>query len=131
MRRTVHSLGHALRGLAHAFRHERNLSLFLLLHASLTLFIAALSHHPAGVAVPLIILSFFGAFFLVIELLNTSIERLADTFDDTEKKRHAGHYHPGIKITKDVASGASLIALCIYGVIAIMLIVTIVRFPML
>lgn len=63
----------------------------------------------------ILILSLFGGFFVVIELLNTAIERLADTFDDYEKKHRGGHYHPGIKMTKDVGAAASLVALLLYG----------------
>lgn len=63
----------------------------------------------------IIILSLLGGFFIVVELLNTAIERLADTFDDCEKKHRGGHYHPGIKMTKDVAASASLVALSMYG----------------
>jgi len=56
----------------------------------------------------------FAGFFVVIELLNTAIERLADTVDDCEKTHRGGHYHHGIKLTKDVAAAAALIALLLY-----------------
>lgn len=71
---------------------------------------------PAQSILFILILSLVGGFFIVIELLNTAIERLADTFDDYEKKHRGGHYHPGIKMTKDVGASASLVALFLYGI---------------
>lgn len=63
----------------------------------------------------LLIATFIAGLFVVTELFNTAIERLADTIDDCEKKRNGGHYHLGIKQTKDVASAAALIMLLLYA----------------
>jgi diacylglycerol kinase len=113
MKRAARSLGFAVSGLVHAFRHERNLKLFALGHIIVCLMFIGVLQDTALVYI--IILSILGGFFIVVELLNTAIERLADTFDDCEKKHRGGHYHPGIKMTKDVAAAASLVALSIYG----------------
>lgn len=110
MKKSFNSLGHALRGLSHAIREERNLRAFILGHTALLLL---------GIILRIDILSLFLAtfiagLFITVELLNTAIERLADTIDDCEKKRNGGHYHLGIKQTKDVASAAALIMLVVY-----------------
>ncbi len=124
MKRTTKSLGFALSGLGHAFLHERNLRLFSLGHILVCLVIGIFL--DIDLAFPFIIgLSFIGGFFVVIELLNTAIERLADTVDDCEKTHREGHYHPGIKLTKDVAAAASLVALLLYvAIVVIMLSLT-------
>ncbi len=120
MKRTVRSFGFALAGLSHAFLHERNLRLFLLAHILLCTISVMIFR---AIEIPLIIgMTLMGLFFIVIELLNTAIERLADTFDDCEKTHRGGHYHPGIKITKDVAAGASLIALLLYVLSVVLMI---------
>lgn len=111
MKKSFQSLGHALRGLSHAVQEERNLRFFIAGHVVLLLI---------GIIVRVDLLSLFLAtfvagFFVVTELLNTAIERLADTIDDREKTRNGGHYHLGIKQAKDVASAASLIMLILYG----------------
>lgn len=107
MKKTARSLGFAVSGLIHAIRHERNLKLFLLAH----IVILALGLWLQLTIIEWIVVLVFAAMFMIVELLNTSLERLADTVDDMEKDRKGGHYHPGIKMTKDVAASASLIAL--------------------
>ncbi len=110
MKKSLLSLGHAIHGLTHAIKTERNLRLFVFGH--LLLMLVAL---VARVDLFSILASTFVAgLFITVELLNTAIERLADTVDDCEKKRNAGHYHHGIKLTKDVGSAASLIMLTLY-----------------
>ncbi len=110
MKKSVQSLGHALRGLSHAVKEERNLRAFLIGHTILLLL---------GIIVridflSLLIVTFIAGLFVAVELLNTAIERLADTVDDCKKTSLGGHYHIGIKQTKDVASAASLIMLIVY-----------------
>lgn len=109
MQKTARSLGFAISGLVHAIRTERNLQLFVLAHI---LIIAAGMLLRFNVFEWLLV-GFFGGFFVTAELLNTAIERLADTVDDLEKQRQTGHYHHGIKYTKDIGAAASLIALII------------------
>ncbi len=110
MKKTAKSLGYSIVGLTHAIKSEKNLRHFLLAHALLMLI---------GIWIRMdifVLLSacIFAGFFVVIELLNTAIERLADTVDDCEKTHRGGHYHHGIKLTKDVAAAAALIALLLY-----------------
>lgn len=117
MKRTVHSLGYSIAGLIHAIKSEKNLRHFLLAHILLML---------TGIwfridFFSLVILTIMACFFVIVELLNTAIERLADTVDDCEKTHRGGHYHHGIKLTKDVAAAASLVALLLY--IALMLMI--------
>ena len=113
MRRAFGSFRHSLHGLTHAMRHERNLHLFLILHCIVCGTFLVIGQGTAIIF--LIFLSMPAALFFIVELLNTALERLADTFDDYEKKHRGGHYHPGIKMTKDVAAAGSLIALCLYS----------------
>jgi len=117
MKRTAKSLGFALSGLAHAVKEERNVQLFLLANVVVVLAIIALRIHPSV----MVLLVPCAGLFLMVELFNTAIERIADTIDDCEKKRNAGHYHPGIKQAKDVASAASLIALTFYVFVLILI----------
>ncbi len=110
MEKTVKSFGHSIEGFVEAWKYEQNLRKFVIGHLALVLL---------GIAVgidlfSLILLSLAAGFFIVVELLNTAIERLADTIDDREKTKQAGHFHPGIKMTKDVGAAASLVALIIY-----------------
>jgi diacylglycerol kinase len=115
MKKTIHSLRSAVEGLIHALKTERNLRHFLLGHILLMLIGIWM-----GIDFLLVLfLSIFAAFFIVVELMNTAMERLTDTIDDLEKSRSGGHYHAGIKMAKDVAAASSLIALMIYGAIII------------
>ena len=107
MKNTKQSFGYAVSGLAHALLHEENLRRFSVVQILCC---------GAGLFWNLSRGEWFGliasaTIFLIAELLNTAIERLADTIDDLEKRRNAGHYHSGIRITKDVAASASLVAL--------------------
>jgi diacylglycerol kinase len=67
------------------------------------------------------ILLIAGGLFLAVELMNTAMERLVDTLDDYQKQLLGSHFHLGLKMAKDVASGASLVSLTI--VIAVILII--------
>lgn len=117
MKKTARSLGYSLAGLKHAVQSERNLQLFLAAQVVVILISLWL-----GVdIVSLTIMIVFGLGFLIVELVNTAIERLADTVDDEQKKERSGHYHLGIKQTKDVAAAASLIALLVDGCVVILM----------
>lgn len=119
MKKTARSFGFAASGLKHAIMHERNLRLFLIAHAVIAL--AGLWFGLA--AIEWIIVITFAAMFIIVELLNTAFERLADTVDDIEKDRKGGHFHPGIKMTKDVAAAASLVALGIDALVLVLIFV--------
>ncbi len=117
MRLTLKSLRHALHGLKHAVSTERNIRGFLIL-ALCMIVVAALFRFqlPEWIILLLLLLS-----FLVIELINTAIERITDTIDDERKLAQGGHFHPGIKSAKDVAAAASLLALLIVSIIILLL----------
>lgn len=117
MKKIAHSLGYSIAGLIHAIKSEKNLRHFLLAHILLML---------TGIwfridFFSLVILTIMACFFVIVELLNTALERLADTIDDIEKTHRGGHYHHGIKLTKDVAAAASLVALLLYGITVLLI----------
>lgn len=126
MKKTAKSLGHSLEGLRHAWNNETNLRRFILAQALLIILAVALGGDIGSI----IMLLIFGGMFVVVELLNTAIERLADTFDDDEKKKHGGHWHPGIKMTKDVAAAAALIALIIDACVVVLIYIPLIVFTM-
>ncbi len=111
MKRTRKSFGHAVEGLVHAIKYETNLRRFVLGHALLLVLGILVRVDPFA----LIIATMAAGFFVTIELINTAIERVTDTFDDHLKTARGGHEHPGVKMAKDVGSAASLVALAIYG----------------
>lgn len=110
MQKSIKSLGHSIEGFIEAWKYERNLRTFVVGHLALLLLGVACNIDLFS----LLILTFAAGLFLVVELLNTAIERLADTIDDCKKVQEKGHFHPGIKMTKDVGAAASLIALLLY-----------------
>lgn len=116
MKKTFKSFGHAVHGLIHAISTERNLKFFILGHTALLTLAIAFRIDLLSILAS----TFIAGLFVTVELLNTAIERLADTVDDCEKQRNAGHYHHGIKLAKDVSSAASLVMLTLYvGCIAL------------
>jgi diacylglycerol kinase len=117
----IKSFGFSLSGLWHAISHERNIQLFLYGHA---LLIVIGGYFRLFTREDALLIAIFALGFLVTELLNTSIERLADTVDDHEKKRNAGHFHVGIQQTKDVAAAASLVALTLEIMMIVYILVT-------
>lgn len=110
MEKVVKSFGHSIEGFVEAWKYEKNLRSFVIGHLTLILIGIALQIDLFS----LLLLSLAAGFFLVVELLNTAIERLADTIDDCKKIEEKGHFHPGIKMTKDVGAAASLVALILY-----------------
>ncbi len=126
MKHILKSAGFALSGLSHAIKTERNIQQFL---------IGLLVYCAVGIYVGFflaewIVVFLLACFFLMVELLNTAMERLADTIDDGQKKKHGGHYHIGIKQAKDVAAAASLIALCIVTTLLGIMLVSHVLLPL-
>ena len=120
MRKIYKSLGFALAGLIHATIEERNIRLFF---GGEFVAIVILTRVQASMMGWIFVL-LTGALFLITELLNTALERLADTLHDCEKCNHGTHYHVGIKHTKDVGAAASLIALTLHSVIILGIILT-------
>lgn len=111
------SFGFAFTGLRHAWKKERNLRLFAKCYVLVLI---------AGFYFRLLIWEWIavlgaGLGFMIVELLNTAMERLTDALDANRKLDGTTGFHPLLKATKDVAAGASLI--CLTLVIAILALV--------
>jgi len=91
-------LGFALAGLRHAVASER--SLRLQLYGLAAVLLALLVLRPAALWWALVLLA--AATVLAAELLNTALERLADHLHPQQ--------HPGIRLAKDCAAAAVLMA---------------------
>lgn len=100
------SFANAFNGLMHFLRHDRNGRIEL--GATVLVITAAVVLH-ATTTEWLIILLCIGA-VLCLEMLNSAVEKLCDMVHKD--------YHPTIKIIKDVAAGAVLLACIISVVIA-------------
>ncbi len=118
MKSFAQSFVYALEGIAHALTTERNLKVF-----------------AAGYVVSLLVgwllgleqsewpfIVFAGGMSLVVELVNTALERLADAFHDHSVKQD-DHYHESIKATKDIAAGASLVCAVVWVSVMILVFV--------
>ncbi len=91
-------LGFALRGVAHALRSEASLRLQAL--AGLAALAALLVLRPAAVWWALVLLASAGV--VAAELFNTAVEHLADVLHPQQS--------PGVRVVKDCAAAAVLIA---------------------
>ena len=94
----IHSLTHALHGLLHIVEHERNARVHLA---------SAILAFLLGVVLKVSATELAAVFFAVIlvflaEIFNTAIERTLDLIDIEE--------NPRIKLIKDMAAGAVLVA---------------------
>lgn len=99
------SIRYALAGQSHAFRTEFNLKLFLSAYV-----ISLLGALPLRLDLTQwALLVFSGGMFLTVEMINTALERFTDAFDRHTKGQNDIHFD-AIKLTKDIAAGASLIA---------------------
>ncbi len=117
----LYSLLYALQGLWHAISTELNLKVFTVL--VLLVLIAGFWFHISIDDWFALLLS--SGFFLAIEVINTSIERLSDAFHDHLHESERTHaHHTAMKATKDVAAGASLLAACVW-----LITVTLVFYP--
>lgn len=117
MRRMRKSFGHALEGLTHAVRMEKNLQIFLPVYA-LVLIVGGFVHLLTWEWLALIL---SGAMLVSVEILNTSIERLTDVLDDQRKVNGRNHYYKMLKAAKDTGAAASLVSLI--AVIAVVCVV--------
>lgn len=94
----LESFNHAINGIVHALKHERNMRIHALF-AALVLILAAV----IGVdRVEFIVLILTIGLVLVAEMLNTALERAVDI--------KTQDYYPLAKTAKDVAAGAVLFA---------------------
>jgi undecaprenol kinase len=91
-------LGFALRGLGHALRGERSLKVQAAACAAALVALLILRPGPLWWALVITV----SALVIAAELLNTAIERLADRLHPQE--------HPEIRIVKDCAAAAVLVA---------------------
>ncbi|MDD5084143.1 MAG: diacylglycerol kinase family protein [Candidatus Moranbacteria bacterium] len=98
MRRFARSVKHALRGVYHASKMEKNFRLEIIA----AILVAILAYLLPVTAQERVLLVFVVAGVLVIELINTAIERVVDML----KPR----VHPYARIAKDVMAAAVLIA---------------------
>jgi diacylglycerol kinase len=94
----VRSMGHAIHGLRHVLRHERNARIHL---------VTAVIVFAGAVLLKISVYGFSSVFFAVVlvflaEVFNTAIERTLDLIDPNE--------NPHIKVIKDMSAGAVLIA---------------------
>ncbi|MEK7137795.1 MAG: diacylglycerol kinase [Patescibacteria group bacterium] len=105
----LQSARHAIAGFLRAWRGERNVRLFLLGYV-FVLFLGLLLDLSKGEWFALLIT---GGMFLSVELLNTSIEYVADIVDDHLKAAHCTHNFEDMKMVKDVAAAASLVSFLI------------------
>lgn len=100
------AFANAFNGLAYFIRHERNGRIQL---GATILVLSAAAVLRASVTEWLVILLCVGA-VLCLEMLNSAVEKLCDMVHKD--------YHPTIKIIKDVAAGAVLLASVISVIIA-------------
>lgn len=103
--RYFESLYHALDGLWHAVATERNLKLFV---AGYILTILGAAYFQFALWEWLTVLLAGGA-FLAIELINTSLERFVDAFDEHVTHQHDTAHLIAMKNTKDIAAAAALV----------------------
>ena len=91
-------LRYALHGVAHAVRSEHSLQFQAGAFAAVLVALAVLRPRPVWWALVLLA----SALVVAAELLNTALEELADHLSPTE--------HPRIRLVKDCAAGAVLVA---------------------
>lgn len=92
------SFRHAVEGIAHAFRTQRNMRFHIL--AFLMVFLAGLMLRLPRVE--MLALVFCAALVMITEMFNTAIEATVDMITQS--------YHPAAKFIKDIAAGAVLIS---------------------
>jgi diacylglycerol kinase (ATP) len=109
LRERVHSFGYALRGIVHLLLHERNTQI----HAVATVAVVTAGCLKGLSRTDWIALVFAIVLVWVAEAFNTALELVCDLYSGKT-------YHPVVKIIKDVASGAVLlaaIAACVVGLL--------------
>ncbi len=116
----LQSAHHAFRGLLDAFRKERNLQLFSVCYLLLLLYASLFPLTQSD----WLTLSFAGGIFVITELLNTALERLADAFDDHLKAEHRKESFAAIRMAKDIAASASLVSLLLVVAVSLVIFVS-------
>lgn len=94
----VSSFRHAVEGVVHTFRTQRNMR-FHFFTVALVLISGILYRLPAT---EMLVLLFTASLVLITEMFNTAVEAVVDMITP--------NYHPAAKFAKDIAAGAVLIA---------------------
>ncbi len=105
----VHSFGHAFAGVWHALSTQQNMRI----HAAATLALIVLGAYLGLGAIQWAVLTLTIGLVLAAEMFNTVAEAAMDAAT-TE-------YHPLIKIAKDVAAGAVLIAALVAVIVGLLI----------
>lgn len=109
MPRRILSFKYAFAGLLAAIKEEPNLKTHILI-GIVVLIIAVL----LGISISdWVTIIFLIGFVISLELTNTAIEAVVDTFTDKE--------HPGAKLAKDISAAAVLVAAATSAVIGILI----------
>lgn len=98
MKRLAKSVYHALRGIGYTLRYERNFQVECSIAFTVLFFMLLLPLSFLERAILLLVI----AFVLVLEMMNTALERVMDIL----KPR----VHPYVRIVKDVMAGAVLLS---------------------
>lgn len=109
MNRNILSFKYALSGIITALKEEPNLKFHFVTGLLIILISVILRISRAD----WIIIIFLVGFVVSLELTNTAIETIVDTFTDKE--------HPGAKLAKDVSAGAVLVAAITSAILGIMI----------
>lgn len=118
MRPYFQSLRYALEGVWHALKTERNMRLFTALYvlSFLLAWFLDVSRRDWQMLI------FSGGIFLAMELVNTALEHFADAFHTHTHHQNDPHT-AAIKITKDIAAGASLVCALAWIVVLVMIVI--------
>ncbi len=98
MKRFISSVNHALAGIVHAFKSEKNMRIHAIV-AILTIIAALLTYITRF---EMMVLALTITFVFFTEMINTAIESVVDLVTD--------RYHEMAKVAKNVAAGAVLLA---------------------
>lgn len=115
MSRFGHSVKHALRGLAHVVRHERNFQIEL----SVAVIVAIVIVYLKLKGWEAIVLILMIMWVLIMELINTAVERVVDIL----KPR----IHPYARLVKDIMATVVLISSAVAVVIGVIIFLPYVR----
>ncbi len=96
--RFVRSLRHAIHGLAHAFTSENNFRIHTII-AAIVLILTVVLKVPRSEAITIVLVI---ASVLVLELVNTIVERFADLLEP--------RIHPYVHVIKDMMAASVVIA---------------------
>lgn len=92
------SFGHALDGLLHCIRHERNIRIHFVTGCIVFILALVLSMRIVHMMILVLVI----AMVIICEMINTAIENVIDLVSP--------EYHPLAKIVKDITAGAVLFA---------------------